>query len=72
LLTEKERPNEEVGVEIRTSADRVKSFSIDEDPSLVELLFQYGRYLFISCSRPGTQVSNLQGIWNQDVDPAWE
>ena len=71
LLTEKERPNE-VGGEIRTSADRVKSFSIDEDPSLVELLFQYGRYLLISCSRPGTQVSNLQGIWNQDVAPAWE
>ncbi|KAG2582856.1 hypothetical protein PVAP13_6KG161900 [Panicum virgatum] len=60
------------GGEIRTSADRVKSFSIDEDPSLVELLFQYGRYLLISCSRPGTQVSNLQGIWNQDVAPAWD
>ncbi|CAN6283499.1 unnamed protein product [Urochloa humidicola] len=71
-LTEKERPKEEVGEEIRISADRVKSFSIDEDPSLVELLFQYGRYLLISCSRPGTQVSNLQGIWNQDVAPAWE
>lgn len=57
---------------VRTSADRVKSFSIDEDPSLVELLFQYGRYLLISCSRPGTQVSNLQGIWNPDIAPAWE
>jgi alpha-L-fucosidase 2 len=57
---------------IRTSADRVKSFATDEDPSLVELLFQYGRYLLISCSRPGTQVSNLQGIWSQDVAPAWE
>ena len=72
MSTEKDRLNEEVGGEIRTSADRVKSFSIDEDPSLVELLFQYGRYLLISCSRPGTQVSNLQGIWNQEVAPAWE
>ncbi|KAG2577887.1 hypothetical protein PVAP13_6NG267500 [Panicum virgatum] len=72
LSTEKDRLNEEVGGEIRTSADRVKSFSIDEDPSLVELLFQYGRYLLISCSRPGTQVSNLQGIWNQEVAPAWD
>ncbi|CAN6299689.1 unnamed protein product [Urochloa humidicola] len=71
-LTEKERPKDEVGEEIRISADRVKSFSIDEDPSLVELLFQYGRYLLISCSRPGSQVSNLQGIWNQDVAPAWD
>lgn len=59
------------GVSIST-AERVKSFKTDEDPSFVELLFQYGRYLLISCSRPGTQVANLQGIWNKDVEPAWE
>ncbi|MED6170664.1 Alpha-L-fucosidase 2 [Stylosanthes scabra] len=51
---------------------RVKSFQLDEDPSLVELLFQYGRYLLISSSRPGTQVANLQGIWNNDLVPAWD
>ncbi|XP_027364869.1 alpha-L-fucosidase 2 [Abrus precatorius] len=56
---------------VPTSA-RVKSFQTDEDPSLVELLFQYGRYLLISCSRPGTQAANLQGIWNKDVEPAWD
>ncbi|GFS42154.1 1,2-alpha-L-fucosidase [Actinidia rufa] len=55
-----------------STAERVKSFQADEDPSLVELLFQYGRYLLISCSRPGTQVSNLQGIWNRDIEPAWD
>ncbi|WOG82450.1 hypothetical protein DCAR_0101614 [Daucus carota subsp. sativus] len=55
-----------------STAQRVKSFKIDEDPSFVELLFQYGRYLLISCSRPGTQASNLQGIWNKDVEPAWD
>lgn len=55
-----------------TTAERVKSFRTYEDPSMVELLFQYGRYLLISCSRPGTQPSNLQGIWNQDTEPAWE
>ncbi|XP_028057133.1 alpha-L-fucosidase 2-like isoform X3 [Camellia sinensis] len=55
-----------------STAERVKSFQTDEDPSLVELLFQYGRYLLISCSRPGTQVANLQGIWNKDIAPAWE
>lgn len=55
-----------------STAERVKSFKTDEDPSLVELLFQYGRYLLISCSRPGTQVANLQGIWNKDIEPAWE
>ncbi|XP_022867620.1 alpha-L-fucosidase 2-like [Olea europaea var. sylvestris] len=55
-----------------STAQRVKSFKINEDPSLVELLFQYGRYLLISCSRPGTQVANLQGIWNKDIEPAWD
>lgn len=70
-VTRKDRP-EQVAEDIKTSADRVKSFSSDEDPSLVELLFQYGRYLLISCSRPGTQASNLQGIWSQDIAPEWE
>ncbi|GAB2291720.1 Alpha-L-fucosidase 2 [Dionaea muscipula] len=51
---------------------RVQSFQKDEDPSLVELMFQYGRYLLISCSRPGTQPANLQGIWNQYLDPPWD
>ncbi|KAM7482455.1 hypothetical protein LguiB_007038 [Lonicera macranthoides] len=55
-----------------STAERVISFETDEDPSLVELLFQYGRYLLISCSRPGTQVANLQGIWNKDIVPAWD
>ncbi|MRN56036.1 glycoside hydrolase family 95 protein [Paenibacillus monticola] len=41
------------------------------DPGLVELLFQYGRYLMISGSRPGTQPSNLQGIWNQETRAPW-
>lgn len=55
-----------------STAERVKSFKTDEDPSLVELLFQYGRYLLIACSRPGTQPANLQGVWNKDVEPAWD
>lgn len=54
------------------TSSRVNSFQNDEDPSFVELLFQYGRYLLIACSRPGTQVANLQGIWNKDVVPKWE
>lgn len=41
------------------------------DPRLVELLFHYGRYLMIACSRAGTQPANLQGIWNQDARPVW-
>ncbi|KDP44440.1 hypothetical protein JCGZ_16273 [Jatropha curcas] len=54
------------------TVERIKSFQYDEDPSLVELLFQFGRYLLISCSRPGTQVANLQGLWNADLEPAWD
>ncbi len=42
-----------------------------DDPSLYTLLFQYGRYLLISSSRPGTQPANLQGIWNSEVRPPW-
>ena len=41
------------------------------DPALEALLFQYGRYLLISSSRAGGLPANLQGIWNQDVKPAW-
>lgn len=55
-----------------STSERVKSFQTEEDPSMVELLFQYGRYLLISCSRPGSQVANLQGIWNKDLQPKWD
>ncbi|HEX3814182.1 MAG TPA: glycoside hydrolase family 95 protein [Mycobacteriales bacterium] len=41
------------------------------DPGLVALYFQYGRYLLISSSRPGSQAANLQGIWNDQVRPPW-
>ncbi len=41
------------------------------DNGLVALYFQYGRYLMISSSRPGTPPSNLQGIWNQHIQPPW-
>jgi alpha-L-fucosidase 2 len=41
------------------------------DPGLIEMLFQYGRYLLISSSRPGTLPANLQGIWNKDSRPPW-
>ena len=41
------------------------------DNALTALYFQYGRYLLISSSRPGTQPANLQGIWNSEMRPAW-
>jgi alpha-L-fucosidase 2 len=41
-------------------------------PQLVALVFQYGRYLMISSSRPGGQPANLQGVWNESNNPAWD
>lgn len=43
-----------------------------DDPQFSALLFQFGRYLLISSSRPGTQPANLQGIWNDELFPAWD
>jgi len=56
----------------RPTNERLISFKQDEDPSLVSLLYQYGRYLLISASRPGTQPANLQGIWNNRLAPPWD
>ena len=42
-----------------------------EDPALTALYFQFGRYLLISCSRPGTMPSNLQGLWNEHIAAPW-
>ena len=43
-----------------------------EDPGLIALYFQYGRYLLMNSSRaPGVLPANLQGIWNQDYEAAW-
>lgn len=50
---------------------RIASFQQDRDPSLITLLFQYGRYLLIASSRPHTLPANLQGIWNDQVRPPW-
>ncbi len=43
----------------------------EKDKGLVELLFNYGRYLTISSSRPGSQATNLQGIWNEHLVAPW-
>ena len=52
--------------------ERLKAFNGSNDPALAVLLFQFGRYLLISSSRPGTQPANLQGIWNKDMNPPWD
>ena len=55
----------------RPTDERLRTYRHGEDPALVALVFQYGRYLLVASSRPGTQPANLQGIWNEDVRPPW-
>jgi alpha-L-fucosidase 2 len=54
------------------SDQRPAQFLKGLDPHLATLYFQYGRYLLISSSRPGSQPANLQGIWNHLMTPPWE
>jgi alpha-L-fucosidase 2 len=67
-----------VAIDLGTSAsaklptdERVAAYANGVDPALAALYFQFGRYLLISSSRPGTQPANLQGIWNDRMDPPW-
>ncbi|MBI1257020.1 MAG: glycoside hydrolase family 95 protein [Chloroflexi bacterium] len=52
-------------------ADYLSEAQTHHDPQMEALLFQYGRYLLIASSRPGTQPANLQGIWNDMIRPPW-
>lgn len=56
----------------QTTDVRIAQHNSVSDPQFSTLLFQYGRYLLISSSRPGTQPANLQGIWNDSLNPAWD
>lgn len=51
---------------------RVADFRANYDPSLLALLFQYGRYLLICSSQPGGQPANLQGVWNESEHAPWD
>ena len=52
--------------------ERLKAFRAADDPDFAALVFQYGRYLLIACSRSGGQPANLQGIWNDSLTPPWD
>jgi alpha-L-fucosidase 2 len=52
--------------------DRVLLSKEQNDPQLAALLFHYGRYLLIASSRPGGQPANLQGLWNDQLQPPWD
>jgi alpha-L-fucosidase 2 len=64
-------PHEAGAANYRTD-ERVLRSKRSRDPALAALLFQYGRYLMIASSRPGAQPANLQGLWNDQLDPPWE
>ncbi|OUJ68619.1 glycoside hydrolase family 95 protein [Hymenobacter crusticola] len=51
---------------------RIADFATGNDPALAALYFQFGRYLLICSSQPGTQPANLQGKWNDKLSPPWD
>ncbi|MFC2112862.1 glycoside hydrolase N-terminal domain-containing protein [Bacteroidota bacterium] len=62
-----EDPRDDIPTDIRFSQFREG----DPDWGLASLIFQYGRYLLISSSQPGGAPANLQGIWNEKLEPPW-
>ena len=63
------------GVSKLSTPDRIKAYKQTTDPDLEAMVYQYARYLMISCSRPadglGVMPANLQGLWNVKLFPAW-
>jgi len=55
----------------RPTAQRIAVAEQQPDPALAALYVQYGRYLLLSSSRPGSQPANLQGLWNEGTNPPW-
>jgi len=55
----------------RPTDERVRTSMTSDDPALAALYYQYGRYLLIASSRPGSQPANLQGVWNDMSNPPW-
>jgi len=51
---------------------RMDSIQNNPDPQMASLTYQFGRFLLIASSRPGTQPANLQGIWNEVENPWWD
>ncbi|KAH8426857.1 glycoside hydrolase family 95 protein [Aspergillus melleus] len=56
----------------KPTTDLLASYDQPGDPFVENLLFDYGRYLFLSASRPGSLPPNLQGLWTEQDSPAWK
>ncbi len=65
-------PQADTEAENRPADERIARFARGEDPAFAALYVQYGRYLLLASSRPGGQPANLQGIWNDKLNPPWE
>jgi alpha-L-fucosidase 2 len=59
------------GRDVRPTNERIASAESQPEPTLAALYVQYARYLLLSCSRPGCQPANLQGLWNEGTNPPW-
>jgi alpha-L-fucosidase 2 len=77
-ITEHQRLFRRVKLDLGTTSamqfptdERIKNFATADDPQLAALYYQFGRYLLISSSRPGTQPATLQGLWNDSMMPPW-
>ncbi|GIK01368.1 hypothetical protein Aspvir_005402 [Aspergillus viridinutans] len=55
----------------KPTTDLIAAYTQPGDPYVENLLFDYGRYLFLSSSRPGSLPPNLQGLWTEQYSPAW-
>ena len=59
------------GADVRPTNERIATAESQPDPTLAALYVQYARYLLLSCSRPGSEPANLQGLWNEGTNPPW-
>lgn len=55
----------------RTTDERIRRFQTEDDPALAALYYNYGRYLLISSTRPGSLPPNLQGLWANSYSTPW-
>ena len=70
---EVELPGPDPSVETLPTDERLARIKKNQDdPGLAALYFQFGRYLLMGSSRPGTMAANLQGIWNDLMAPPWD
>ena len=65
-----ESPEDVRALPTKSRLERIKEGKTD-DPDLIETYFQFGRYLLIASSRPGSFPANLQGIWNPHMSAPW-